>query len=249
MPNYMIVTDAEITGADTVEFVQRGALPQTISGVAAGDWTVLNTASQGTVTVTSAAGGSTLQEITPTDYTGPTLTGTLPAAAGGFRTLTAADPAPIGCSIALNNTAYAVMAVRRSSFSGIIAMFSFNGGAYGNPPWFQVGVNGYTSNWIATVQNSDYTIVNSSQVIDGTWQIVEAWFDGTTLYMSIDGATPASIAIAGTGAITPTDLHMFRDEGSSGESVDLAAYRLLDTVPDATGRADARAWASALIPA
>ncbi|MDF3606581.1 hypothetical protein PE067_10755 [Paracoccus sp. DMF-8] len=55
MANRIIVTDADLTG-DTIRFVQRTALPQTISGTAAGTWHVLNTAMSGPVEVLGLPG-------------------------------------------------------------------------------------------------------------------------------------------------------------------------------------------------
>lgn len=246
MPNKIFIVDEDTTG-DSIQFVVRDTFPQTIPGLLAGDYTVINTAEQGEVTVTAAAGATTLlQEGTPTSYTGPTLTGTLPAAVGGYRTIAAADPAPISCPLSLSDTGYLIMRVRRASFSGIIAMFSINNGAYGSPPWFQVGVNGYTNNWMTTVQNSDYTLANDNVGINGSWQTVEAWFDATNLYISVNGGTPVTVARVGTGGITPTTLHMFRDEGSGGTTVDMAGWRIYAGAPTAGELPAIRAWADGL---
>lgn len=190
------------------------------------------------------SGPAPLLQITPTGYAGPTLSNPLPAAAGGFRTIAAADPSAHVAGIAIPGEAYAVWAARPAagSVSNAINLFSICNGSYGNTPWFRLDAFGYTNSWAASLGSA---WVTSS--MSGAWQTIEMWASGGTLSLSVNGGTPVTGAYSVGARTTPT-LYICRDEGSGGQSMQIAAARVYDSPLDADARAAARAWAAALIP-
>lgn len=193
-----------------------------------------------------ATGPTPQVEITPTTYTGPTLTGSLPAASGGYRTMVAGDPAIAQASVSASQTLYMVFAVRSSFGSGIITLFGFNAGGYGSWPGLWAQASGWIGDWQVLLEDGGVgTTVSSGVGMSGGWQIVEVWADGPDVSIAVDGATAATDTSSGDGVWAVTDLHIARDEGS-GESFDLAAFRSFDSIP--ADRAAQRAWAAGFIP-
>lgn len=67
--------------------------------------------------------------------------------------------------------------------------------------------------------------------LSGAWQIVEVWADHGTVPVAVDGGTSASVTTGTDAAWTATQLHLFRDEGSGGHVIDMAAMRVFDSIP------------------
>lgn len=195
-----------------------------------------------------ATGPVPVVEITPTGYTGPTLTGTLPAASGGYRTLVAADPPVAVAPVSVGPDFYALLAVRSSTgWSGQVYLLGVSQGGLRDWPAVIVLANGWIDDWSAEFEAPvrGHTLLSSGSGMSGTWQIVEVWTDGGDLMMSIDGATPVVAAATQVGWSADT-FYLCADAGSGGQAIDLAALRAFDTIP--ADRAAQRAWAAAQIP-
>lgn len=200
-------------------------------------------------TEATVTGPAILMELTPTTYTGPTLSsGAWPAASGGYRTLAAADPAAIELPLSMAGDGYIVIEVRRPSFSGSLAVLSLSNGGYGSSPWWTLNANGYESKW-----NTGLVMTTGGQAVSPTFMssgfvTIEIWKQGSTVSISVNGETPVTSPSAGTGSNATTQMQICRDEGSGGATVDIAAIRVRDGIPDAAGRAADRAWAIAQAP-
>lgn len=187
-------------------------------------------------------------EMTPTGYTGPALTGTLPAASGGYRTLTAADPAPISAALSLSQTVHITMAVRSGSLAGAgIALLSLNAGAYGSTPRVVVLANGFLGDWHFSVHDSTYNETTSGAGLNGTWQVIEMWAIDGDGYVSVDGGTPSTFTTSGDDVWATANLYLARDEGSGGDTIDVAAMRIMEGTPSAAERQALRDWADDII--
>lgn len=101
MPNKIFIVDESVAG-DDLQFVVRAALPQTITGLAAGDYTIINTADQGEVTVTAAAPTVPAQPAAPSvssiTSSGATISWTAPANGGSAITSYTLDWREVGGS-------------------------------------------------------------------------------------------------------------------------------------------------------
>lgn len=195
-----------------------------------------------------AAGPVPQIEITPTGYTGPTLTGTLPAASGGYRTLVAADPPVAVAPVSVGPEFYAVLAVRRAAgWSGQVYLLGVSQGGLRDWPAVILLANGWVDDWSAEFEAPvrGHTFLSSEAGMSGTWQIIEVWTDGGDLLMSIDGATPV-VAAATQVDWTADTLYLCADAGSGAQSIDLAALRAFDSIP--TDQAAQRAWALSQVP-
>lgn len=190
------------------------------------------------------SGPAPLLQISPTGYDGPTLSNPLPEASGGYRTIAASDPAPHVAGIAVPGEAYVVFAARPAtgSVSAAINLLSICNGGYGSGPWLRIDAFGYTNSWAASLGAAWIT-----SGMSGAWQTVEVWTGAGVISLSVNGGA----AVTGdysVGARTTPTLYICRDEGSGGQSMQIAAVRVYDSPLDADARAAARAWAAALIP-
>lgn len=80
-------------------------------------------------------------------------------------------------------------------------------------------------------------------IISDSWYVVEAWTDGTAVFISVDGQ-PAGTAPARDLGIS-TEFRLFIQGAFTGV---FTALGICDHVPDIDEREAARAWATSLIP-
>lgn len=204
-----------------------------------------------TATVSAVPTGPTpLAEITAAAYTGPALSaGALPAASGGFRTFTAGASSPVASiPVSAGPQVYMIAAMRTGTFSNLVYCLSLQNGSYGTWPGVIMAAYGAIGDWVGGMVDgafSDANAVAGSSLPD-TWQIVEVWADDGTVSVSVDNSTPASVTTGTDAAWAATQLHLFRDEGSGGHAIDMAAMRIFDEIP--ADRAAQRAWATGELP-
>lgn len=204
-----------------------------------------------TATVSAAPTGPTpLVEITSAAYTGPALSaGALPAASGGFRTFTAGASSPVASiPVSAGPQVYMIAAMRTGSFANLVYCLALQNGSYGTWPGVVMAAYGAIGDWVGGMVDGAFTDANAlaGASLSGGWQIVEVWADDGTVSVSVDNSTPASVTTGTDAAWAATQLHLFRDEGSGGHAIDMAAMRIFDSIP--ADRAAQRAWAGGLIP-
>lgn len=102
MPKHIILTDTGLDAADVI-FVTRGALPQTIGGLAAGDYTLRNTSAAVSGVVTAPAVAAAVTD-TFTAADGTALSGRI-VEAGGVSWSATAAPVISGGKVVLPNPA------------------------------------------------------------------------------------------------------------------------------------------------
>lgn len=208
----------------------------------------------GTVIWQAAAhqtGPTPLLQIDPTSYTGPALNGTLPAAVGGYRTLSAADPAPVDTALALTNNLYWVMSGRLPAGTGMTVL-AFNSAAYGAWPGVWLLAPTWSPNYYISFEYGSpatNTFFDTGYAMDTAPHVFELMVEGDTVSFAIDGGTLASGTTGGNGLWTMTDLYFARAEGGVGEPLDIAGLRVFDAAPSSIDRAAQRTWAQGLIPA
>lgn len=183
-------------------------------------------------------------EYTAAAYDGPALAGNAPTVAGNVMTFDASGQWAAN-NLALGSDKYLRAAIRFSAVPGNASLLFFSSDAtslYANP---QLAIEISGGNWRALFYDDGGVEIQALTGIAVTtdWTIVELWSSGTTIGISIDGGAD----VTGTLPIAAPDtdsLRLFWVPGGT-QSVYIATRA---AVPDATGRADMRAAAQALIP-
>lgn len=254
-----ITTTVTLTqaGVDVTGSISGGQFTSTAEGelvltvdLSSAAGTAQRTASQTIANASTAPDG--LMRITPTSYDGPTLTGTLPAAAGGFRTITAGATAEFSAALAISGGVHVTMAVRNAlgSFAGascLIGMFSTN---FKSWPGFRFGNNGYLNDWFSDGNNGAGGFFGTSGAgAANTWQVIELWTDGTTFNISVNGGAEQTSTFETAAAISATDVYFgwMDPDTLPADTFDVAALQVTDGIPTAAERLALRDWADDII--
>lgn len=188
-------------------------------------------------------------ELTPDAYVGPSLSGALPAASGGYRRFSG--------ELALRNDSFPVMGPRygiaalrlRETPSGmaaaLIKMSSANDDEF---PWtgYTLFYNGHVDGLGARVQGSGESAVVPPPT---EWAIIEWWTDGAGMYAALNGAEPAFTGFEEAPPEHSDSLILWPGPpGHRAPEAEVAAIRIVEGIPDADARDAMRKWAKALIP-
>lgn len=182
-----------------------------------------------------------------TDLTG--MTGTQPTVEDGVLKFTGGEL--LSSPMELTDR-YVVVAIKCTEsiptnvMPGILALRDASAPGWLNGGAWQFNASGFnTPNRLIFMDEfgDDGTIGSSSIEVD-TWYVAEFWSSGLNSVMWVDGIPAGTRAREATLPIS-TELRLFPE----GEvACEVAAIGICDYVPDAEGRAAARAWAQAAIP-
>lgn len=213
------------------------------------DWT--------SVTTDQAAptGPTRVMEITEDPYAGPTLTGTLPAASGGYRTFTTGAAPVLSAALAVSDQVHIVAAIRLSnpSAADIHLIAALHAGNPVGAPHVHLLVNGYVNQFSAVLNTTEGGATaegaNFGGYSEDVWIVVDETVDVDTVRAAVDGVDGAAPVTNGdiTGWTT-TQIALFASASGASMTVDVAALGIYDAALDATERATARAWAQGRIP-